>query len=454
MRDYAAVILMFMGLLLAGCSGTPAADGSDGAGSGENIYLDDTALESFDADLRRLDTAIRRADVQAEKSIRAKISEGARRYQTALLSALHDDDSFKRRRLAGVLLGFTGDVAVVEPLLNQMQNEDEPESVRLNAVLGLSVLGGDKLKDYPKHERLMGLLAAQMSNSESSYAMRRTSVLAYSAAFDGALNDSLAPLENRFLSDGDVRVQIAAITALGDIGSVGSVENLILIGLAHPMPEIRAETAIALGKIPEADRIVPALADAANDESATVRREALDSIARHYGSNPELVYTTLVTALSDFDSTVRESATLGLATTADPRGIDALLQATGDRTAIVRRAAAESLGKLISLDDEKSASPLVALLSDHDPTVQRAAQLGLANVTRQDYGGDQDRWQKYYYTKYPDLDPANAFVGKPKPRIRSGIYNTGNRNTRSSSSRNTRSTRSSNTRSSRSSRRR
>jgi HEAT repeat protein len=428
-------------VVVAGCSGTPS-----GAydGDSERSYIDDETLESFDADLRSLALAVAQSDDQKERAMSRKISESARLYQRALLSALYDDSSTARRALASVMLGFTGDATVISPLLEKVQDDGEPERVRLNAVLGLATLG-DKLRDYEDHRGLMRVLNTEMENRDASYAMRRAAIQAYAVAYDGAQNDSIVPLRNRFLSDGDVRVQIAAINAMGDVGDTDAVPDLTLVGLDHPEPEIRGASAVALGKIADPTRVLPALQRACQDDNALVRRHSVDAISKHYGSDPELVYSTIITGLADFDPRVRESAALAFARLNDTRAIGALIQATGDRTAMVREAAAKSLGGLITEDREKEAFPLVELLTDQNPGVQSAALASLSTITRHDYGADQPRWRTYFYTKYPDLDPKNMYGDGPKPRVSSGINNTGRRPT-TTQPRNTRNTRNTNTR--------
>lgn len=69
-------------------------------------------------------------------------------------------------------------------------------------------------------------------------------------------------------------------------------------------------------------------------------------------------------AFSDLDDAVRESAAMALAETTDERAIDPLVQATGDRSALVRLAAAESLPLLVTKEKEALAYPLVDLISD------------------------------------------------------------------------------------------
>lgn len=419
--------------LLAGCSSTPYGDHDE---EDKRSYIDDATLESFDNDLRMLALSISRAEEDQERSLRTKVSESARLYQKALLSALHDYDSTPRRALAAVMLGFTGDASVVSPLLDKVNDTDEPEHVRLNAVLGLATLD-DKLRDYEQHGVMMKTLSSQLKAKEASFSMRRAAIMAYAVAFDGAQNDSILPLRDAFLSDPELDVQIAAINAMGDIGDTAAVPDLVVVGLDHPNPDIRSASAVALGKIADPARVIPALESACLDDSAVVRRQSVDAISKHYGSDPERVFAVLITGLSDFDPRVRESAALALARIQDPRAIDSLLQATGDRVANVRAAAAISLGKLIPNDREKESYPLVELLGDQNPGVQTAALASLTTITREDFGGEQPRWKTYFHKKYPDLDPANMYAGGPKPRVSSGISNSGSRRTTSTQPRST-----------------
>jgi HEAT repeat protein len=422
-------VFLLAAALLAGCSSTPYGDHEE---DDKRNYIEDDTLEAFDNDLRMLSLAISRAEDDQERALRTKISESARLYQKALISALHDYDSTPRRALAAVMLGFTGDASVVSPLLEKVNDTDEPEHVRLNAVLGLATLD-DKLRDYEQHGVMMKTLGSQLKSKEASFGMRRAAVMAYAVAFDGAQNDSILPLRDAFLSDPELDVQIAAINAMGDIGDTAAVPDLVVVGLDHPNPEIRSASAVALGKIADPARVIPALESACLDDSAVVRRQSVDAISKHYGSDPERVFAVLITGLSDFDPRVRESAALALARIQDPRAIDSLLQATGDRVATVRAAAALSLGQLIPNDREKESFPLVELLADQNPGVQAAALSSLAVITKEDFGGEQPRWQQYFYKKYPDLDPANMYAGGPKPRVSSGISNSGSRRVNTSS---------------------
>lgn len=416
------LLLCGAGLMVGAC-GSNGSVYNDNGDSDEREYIDDETLESFDRDLRSLALAISQSNEDVESALRTKISETARMYQRALISALYDNSSTPRRTLAAVMLGFTGDASVIDPLLDKVMDEDEPERVRLNAMLGLETLG-DKLRDYDDHRKLIRAISFHMDSLEASHAMRRASILTFTAAYDGAQNDSILPLRNRFMSDPDLRVQIAAINAMGDIGDTIAVPDLVHIGLGHPEYKIRAASAVALGKIEDPARVLPALKKATEDETAVVRRQALDAISKHYGSDPEMVYATLITGLSDFDERAREAAASALARINDTRAIEPLLQATGDRTAVVRAAAARALGALIGEEREKEAYPLIALLADQNPGVKDAALDSLTRITTEDHGADQTTWRQYFWTKYPELDPKNMYGDGPKPRVTSGISNT------------------------------
>jgi HEAT repeat protein len=427
MRYFSGAILiagLSLTVLLGGCASTKAKDKAD-----NYSYIDDKALEKLDNDLKQLSDAVERADDTGEKALRTTISEQARRYQGALISALSDFSSTPRRRLAGVALGFTGDTSVIGPLLDKINDADEPESIRQNAVLGLATLGS-KLREYPKHDQLMNTLRAVMDEKDTSPSMRRSAVQAYAAAYDRVLNDSITPLRDRYMGDSDLGVQVAAINAMGDIQDVAATTDLIH-GLTLPSDEVRVASAIALGKLPDPNKtIVPALITASiEDESSDVRREAINSLSFHFQADPDTVFGAMLFGLSDFDDEVRESAAMALADTADERAVDPLIQATGDRAAIVRQAAAEGLPSLLTKEKESQAYVLVDLLSDQNPVVARSAQSSLVKITANNFGDDQSQWRKYFYKAYPALDPANAYVGKPKPRMTSNLQGSGSSRT-------------------------
>jgi hypothetical protein len=299
----------------------------------------------------------------------------------------------------------------------------------MNAVLGLTELD-DKLRDYKDHKALMLVLGNTMVDVTSNASLRRACVYAYATAFDPRHGDSAQPVRGRFTNDPSPDVQIAAIYSLGDpMNDKGAVPLLATIGVRHPDPEIRAATAIALGRIDDPEKCIPALVAACQDEDAMTRREAMDAISRHHMHQAETVFATLITGLSDFDAAVRESAALALGNLNNTQAIEPLLQATGDRTAIVRQAAALSLGALITPEREKEAYPLIDLISDGNPDVSFAAMGSLKKVTRDDFGSDQTRWRTHFHAKYPDTNPAMLYDGKPKPRLQSGINSSGARRT-------------------------
>jgi HEAT repeat protein len=413
-----AFMLSCIAMLIAACAGSgrpPLVNDH-----GERVYIDDQTLEAMDEDLKALSAAVRLGDESAENAMRAKLADSARTYQKALLSALYDTSSTPRRAVAGVMLGFTGDAAVIPALLEKASDEREAESVRLNSSLGLSALG-DRLRDYHDTGSLMSTLVANMEDTSMSPAFRRAAIDAFAEAYGLTDDQSIMPLRNRMMIDPDGRVKVAAINAMGRIGNNAVVSDLTVVGLQNPEVAIRVASAIALGKLTDSSNIIPALERSCRDDNVLVRRHSIDALARHYSHDPDRIYHTVVAGLSDFDDRVREASALALARMRDERGITPLLQATGDRTAVVREAAARSVGSILPAEREKEAYPLVDLISDSHPGVQNAAITSLAAITSTDFGNSQTQWRRYFYTKYPDLDPARMYEGKPKPRISSGI---------------------------------
>lgn len=416
MRRLIFLFVCLPGLLLAGC----ASSSPSNVDANERVYVSDTMLEAFNGDLQSLSVAIELADEARESSLRATISDSARLYQRALLSALYDDSSTPRRRVAAVMLGFTGDAAVIPALLATLSNQSEAASVRTNSLLGLSVMG-DRLRDYADHEALMRRVVDAMQDPDSPPAMRRAAIHTFAVAYERGASDSIMPLRALYLADPEPLVKAAAVNAMGDIGDPAAVEDLRTAAQGHPDVNVQIAATIALGKIEDPNRAIPALEAAARDDKPRVRRHAIDALARHFRSDPDRVYSAVLLGLADFDERVRESAAMALARIGDDRAVAPLLQATGDRTAVVREAAAAALGSLITQEREKEAYPLVELLADQSHNVQAAAMTTLTRVTGDDHGSDQTRWRRYFHTKYPDLNPANLYDGKPKPRFSSGI---------------------------------
>ena len=85
----------------------------------------------------------------------------------------------------------------------------------------------------------------------------------------------------------------------------------------------------------------------------------------------------LIQALGDLSENVRRAAAEALGKLGDPQAVPALIKALGDDWNAVRRAAAEALGKL---GDPQAVPALIQALGDRSENVRRAAQQAIQQI--------------------------------------------------------------------------
>jgi cyclophilin family peptidyl-prolyl cis-trans isomerase/HEAT repeat protein len=194
------------------------------------------------------------------------------------------------------------------------------------------------------------------------------------------------------LEDGDPRIRMAAVRALGRIG--GSQSLAILPQAAvDPDPGVRATAVFGLGLRRDDSSLEPCVSAAA-DEDPGVRARAvqcLGMLASPQGS------PAVVRALTDAEAGVREEAGLAAWRFADPSPfLDLLVKGTADPHPKVRFACAYALARLGSapfsppssgpvpgrLDDSqlsRARAVLRSLVSDRLPEIRMQAARGLAH---------------------------------------------------------------------------
>jgi HEAT repeat protein len=206
------------------------------------------------------------------------------------------------------------------------------------------------------------------------------------------------------LSDKEWRVRSAAATALGHIGDPRAVEPLIAT-LRDRDRSVREQAAWALGAIGD-PRAVDPLSAALNDREYLVREEVIEALGRLGDSHalqplmdqmrreryvkaeirtairriavqdPQSV-GTLISALNDQHSEVRETAAEALGGAADSTALEPLITALGDEYHDVRKVAAEALG---AIGDSRAVEPLIALFRDDSASVRWGASRALGQI--------------------------------------------------------------------------
>lgn len=190
------------------------------------------------------------------------------------------------------------------------------------------------------------------------------------------------------LSDRRPQVRRLAAKALGQIGSINSVE--FLVGLLNdPDRGVRATAAIALGNYrhPMAVQKIIELYPQAN---AAARSDMIYALAN---INDLLAVPFLIKQANDPNPSVRAAIMLALGKLGDARAIPALLKGLEDRDEITRINAAYSLGTYYS---PQVVTALVKSLKDPAGRVRRAAVDSLKGLSGMDFGLSYQKWQQWW----------------------------------------------------------
>jgi HEAT repeat protein len=235
--------------------------------------------------------------------------------------------------------------------------------------------------------------------------------------------DTAAAALRPLLSDPRGEVRLAAILSLAELHDRAALPPLIE-ALADPDRHVREAAAIALGRLGDAEGALPALCRALREGSPEVRFQAAASIAE---LDPAGAVPHLLEALRDQDPEVRGSAAAGLGEAPqdaprareipdalaalltdahpDPRFEAAcVLSRLGDRRAVPvlhgflsdPRLALDAAEALARVPDERSAAPLLQLLSRWltPPLIKVRAAYALARS-----GADRDRQGQAWLTR-------------------------------------------------------
>ena len=415
-------------MFMAGCGSSPQLSGADELREQESReygYLSEEKVRHFKDQLFKLREAMRTENAADQVSLRSNLASQAVRYRAALESGLRDKDSMRRRAIAGAMLGFTGDPRYANDLASVASDENEDSSVRLYAMAGLAELGS-LINESGSRERIMPLIRKLLLPTASSAGLRVNAVTAYARAYSAARGDLLAPLTDAAAQDPDNQVRRQALLELGDIGDPSAVPSISSIALNDPSIDIRATAAVALGRIPDPQSL-QALASAHGDPSATVRMQVVFALGAQQAIAPDQVVELVVDSLADFDDSVRRSAAITAGRLGDTRCTVPLLQTLSDRSDNVRLAALGSLSRVVTPERERDAFPVVGLLNDGDPIISTEAHRTLKRITGRAISASTDEWLKYYYVKYPELDPEVQYKDDPKPRFQQSSIRGGTR---------------------------
>ena len=171
------------------------------------------------------------------------------------------------------------------------------------------------------------------------------------------------------------------------IGDFSDVELLIAV-LKNENAYVRKYAAEALGNIGD-DRAVEPLSAALKDKNSDVRRE----VAKALGKIGEPAVEPLIAALKDENADVRKYAADVLGEIGGARAFEPLIAALKDENADVRR---EAVWSLRDIGDTRAVEPLIAVLKDKDSDIREEAADALGEITGQDFGTNQTKWQNWH----------------------------------------------------------
>lgn len=267
-----------------------------------------------------------------------------------LIAKLRNAETADERRIAATALGDM-DKRVLVPLLALLH--DEQHEVRQYATLAISGLS---------------------EHRDASWFVRL-----YREQVQGPLIQTL--------TDQVSEVREAAAQALGQWGDQRAVEPLLAM-IQDTDVEVRRAVVDAL-RYPKDERALEPLLNAFfTDDDMQVRAYAAEGLGRHLEDNRAV--NTLIQALQDEQSHVRQQAAELLCSLKDERAIDALVQALQDNNPEVREWSIEALWELCigKGDDlstetiEKMRNPLAQALQDENHEVRECAEKIIAWLDR------------------------------------------------------------------------
>jgi HEAT repeat protein len=316
---------------------------------------------------------------------------------------LHDPDA-EVRRLCAEAIGRAA--ATLEDMIPDVkESSDVPAAALADVAKELGQQGeslGSLLRDSHPQVRFNAAQALmEIARAESRFARRGTGAPSQPQLKEkgagvlgtgpqDALRNGLRaalPALGKSLSDPDVRVRLAAVTALDLMGQdAAPAARALNHALKDPDIFVRWAAARALGNIDPADGkiAVPNLGRLLFDPDLDPRLAAAATL-EHYGRDATAAVPDLIRATSVGDAEIRIAVIHAIeAIGADDArsAVPALAQALSDPDDRVRQAAAEALGGFGSV--AKSAEPaLRRALDDKEPTVRRAASSALLNLKKE-----------------------------------------------------------------------
>ncbi len=170
-------------------------------------------------------------------------------------------------------------------------------------------------------------------------------------------NYLINPLIKSLGSD-NTNMQLAAISALGNIGSEIAVKPIMELLDSDNLSLIIASI-VALGKL-KSEECVDKLIKLSAHENAQVRTEAIISL-NHIKDNRAI--STYIRALADSDPKVKRTAVIALGNTRDEENVDYLLGLAFDENVMIRKAVISSY---VNFPNEKVIEKLIEIMDKEE----------------------------------------------------------------------------------------
>jgi HEAT repeat protein len=274
------------------------------------------------------------------------------------LILLLEDDDWRTRKAAAVVLGEIGDARAVAPLATASKDKE-------SNVIGSAVSALFMIDDPLAKEKVLEFL-----RDDSNPARNRRTVLSYLHGKEDIELETVIFL----MGDSDWEVRDDALHVFQDI--IADTAKKIIKTLDELGVRGYGRAVNALGHI-DVNWIIPHLI-------STLR--GIDYKFLRYVSYPLVIKVTplagqLIAALQDKDARMRAGAARALCEIGNPLALEALKNALTDEDAAVRRLAVPALGET---KDERAIEPIVALLKDENPQVRTAAAEALVRINTAD----------------------------------------------------------------------
>lgn len=302
-----------------------------------------------------------------------------------VLEALKSTNATVRQQAAASLGQFKEKPAeAVQPLIGLAQT-DAVVAVRQAAIKSLGQIGNP-----------LALDALIQLFSDSNASIRQSSAEAV-GQFEKAAAPAVPGL-TLLLKDSTANVRMAAANALGKVGADAKIALPDLAAAAQKETSSTAFSAIisAYTTLSSKQETLPLLQEGIKSATREIRQQTC-SILSGYKGIPGAV-ELLVTGLQDKEALVRSAAATSLGSygaEAKP-ALDILIKmAQSETDASARQNAISTLGKMGGT--AKPAVPaLIQALSDSNATVKSNAKTALKSITGKDFGDDIAAWQKWW----------------------------------------------------------